>query len=307
MLEQLKLKFITACAFASLVIERISLGTLPLLPKNKWSIGIYTGHSPFDLGQPKHIRNPVLTAEDVTDVPADFVADPFMVEVDSKWYLFFEVFNRETQHGDIGLATSDDGFTWAYQQIVLDEPFHLSYPYIFKWDGEYYMIPETHGQKEIRLYKATHFPTKWSFDKTLLQGDYQDSSIFRFDDRWWLFTSDRNERLHLYYSDKLTGPWIMHPKNPIVEKDARIARPGGRVLVNNGSVIRYAQDDFPYYGNQVRAFVITKLTTSEYHENGAPQNPILSRGKGRWNSWGMHHIDAHQLGENEWIAVVDGM
>src|SRR5437016_1587707 len=106
-----------------------------------WSIGIYSGESPFHLDATQGLSNPVLTRESVNDVSARFVADPFMILVDDIWHMFFEVLNQQTNKGEIGLATSDTGHVWVYQQIVLTEQFHLSYPYVFEWDGEYYMTP----------------------------------------------------------------------------------------------------------------------------------------------------------------------
>src|SRR5690242_233585 len=99
---------------------------LPSLEK-RWSIGIYTGAGPLALGPAANAANPVMTARQVTDVPARFVADPFMVRAGKTWHMFFEVFRADTHRGDIGLATSADGFTWTYRQVVLHEPFHLSY------------------------------------------------------------------------------------------------------------------------------------------------------------------------------------
>ena len=29
------------------------------------------------------------------------------------------------------------------------------YPYVFEWQGEYYMIPETHQTESVRRYHAT--------------------------------------------------------------------------------------------------------------------------------------------------------
>jgi hypothetical protein len=37
-----------------------------------WAIGIYTGESPFELSPARKAANPVLTADDVSDVPARF-------------------------------------------------------------------------------------------------------------------------------------------------------------------------------------------------------------------------------------------
>jgi len=286
------------------------LRDVPFVTKQEnWSIGIYIGESPFNFVSPENISNPVLTAKDVTDVPVDFVADPFMIKENSTWYMFFELMNSQTHQGDIGLAISNDGLNWVYKQIVLDERFHLSYPYVFKWKDEYYMIPESYQADSIRLYKAVDFPTQWSFVATLLCGNYVDPSIFRYDGRWWIFAGtnpEGNDILRLYYADNLMGPWIEHPESPIIERDANIARPGGKVLVFDGRIVRYTQDDDPTYGNQVRAFEITELTTLSYEEKEVPENPILKASGTGWTSDGMHHIDAHQIDENKWIACVDG-
>jgi hypothetical protein len=276
--------------------------------RNDWSIGIYVGKSPLDFAPPENINNPVLTAKDVTDVAAKFVADPFMVRENGTWYMFFEVMNFDDNKGDIALATSNDGFNWNYKQIVLDEPFHLSYPYVFKWKNEYYLIPETYEASSVRLYKAVDFPTNWSLEKTLLEGsDYVDPSIFYFNDNWWLFTSSTdNNILRLHYSNNLMGNWIEHPKSPVIERNETIARPGGRVVVLEHKIIRYTQDDRYRYGNKVRAFEITKLTTRSYEEKEIKENPILKASGVGWNKTGMHNIDPHQIEENQWIACVDG-
>src|SRR5262245_13276304 len=68
-----------------------------------------------------------------------------------------------------------------------------------------------------------------------------------------------NDTLRLFYSEDLLGPWVEHPKSPIVSGKPHIARPGGRVIVSGDRVIRYAQDDTPRYGNQVWAFEIVRL------------------------------------------------
>ena len=112
------------------------------------------------------IRNPVVSQNDVSDVRARFVADPFMVNQDGHWYMFFEVMNQDTNRGAIGLAISEDGFHWEYRQIVLREPFHLLYPHVLHWDGEYYMTPETLEANSVNLYRADPFPTQWTCGDT---------------------------------------------------------------------------------------------------------------------------------------------
>ena len=278
--------------------------------ENKWAIGIYEGTSPYELSKTGKVNNPVLQASDVTDVKASFVADPFMLRKGSKWYMFFEVLNALDNKGDIGVAESDDGLKWTYRKIIIDEPFHLSYPYVFEWNGEIYLVPESASANHLRLYRASNFPYEWEFADTLLAGRFGDHGLFRYDNTWWLMANSEpsaNNTLHLFYSKELEGPWTEHPLSPIVKADANKARPGGRVYVNKNVIIRYAQDCDPTYGKALNAFQIMTLTKTEYTERALPVNPILKAGwGGRWTLHGMHQLDAHELENGKWLACVDG-
>jgi hypothetical protein len=289
-------------------------GTPPATAPRKeqeYSIGIYIGESALTFRPSDNFNNPILTRQDVSDVRAAIVADPFMINVDDIWYLFFEVLNAQTGKGEIGLATSSDAVKWTYQQIVLAEPFHLSYPYVFEFGGDYYMIPESYQAGSIRLYKAELFPTRWKHIKTLLTGPYYvDTSIFHYDNKWWLFTETnpamKHDTLRLYYADNLTGPWREHPKSPIIEGNGHVARPAGRVLVLKDRINRYTQDCDPIYGTSVRAFEVTELTATSYCERRVNGKPMLLASGSGWNASGMHHIDPHPLEDGRWIACVDG-
>jgi hypothetical protein len=275
-----------------------------------WTIGIYTGDSPLRLRPPAGISNPVLSRRDVTDVPAAFVADPFMVRAGGVWHMFFEVFNRRTEKGEIGLATSDDGLRWQYQRVVLAEPFHLSYPYVFLWGGEFYMIPETLQPGTVCLYRATDFPRRWSCLGPLVEGSFADPSIFFFENHWWMFvcsTPHRHDTLRLFHAPELAGAWVEHPASPVVAGDRCRARPGGRVLVSERGVIRFAQDCVPTYGAGVRAFEVLELTTKSYREQESRHSPVLAASGSGWNRAGMHNVDAHRVAEGEWVACVDGL
>lgn len=274
-----------------------------------WSINIYTGDTPLSLQPARPGMLPVLRAEDVHDIPARYVADPFMLRVDDTWYMFCEIMHAAANLGKIGLATSRDGLTWEYQSMVLDEPFHLSYPYVFRWQDQYYMLPESHQDQSVRLYRADTFPTHWSLVGRLLQGQpYMDPTPFYHQGRWWLFVSPgfNNDRLHLFSANDLSGSWHEHPCSPLIEGNPHSARPAGRILQWQGRLFRFAQDCTPNYGTSVSAFEITHLSTSEYAERPALQHPLLQPGKTGWNASGMHHIDLHQSDDGRWIACVDG-
>ncbi len=284
-------------------VESVYTG-LPI--EGDWSIGIYKGKTPFNLNE-NNISNPILTKDDVTDVDAGFVADPFMIIEDSNYSLFFEVLNKKNNQGDIGYATSSDGKKWNYGKLIIDEDFHLSYPYVFKWKGDYYMIPESYQDLSVRLYKATEFPAKWEYKGNLLSGyRYTDPSIFHYNDKWWMFVSTQNsDVLNLYYSEELSKGWKPHPMNPIVKSDKHISRPGGRVIVDNGKIYRFTQDDAPRYGIRVFGFEITELTTTTYREKRVSDKPVVTKTGTGWNASGMHNYDLHKI-DKKWIAVVDG-
>lgn len=259
----------------------------------------------------------MIQAQHITDLSASFVADPFMLEYQGEWFLFFETLpgastseqKTAQTNGVIGLAKSSNGTDWHYQGTVLEEPWHLSYPHVFEFQGVQYMLPETLGVNCIRLYKAETFPTQWSPVADLLPGRHADSTPFYYQQHWWMFscaTPDQHDTLELHYATDLTGPWLPHPSNPIIKNNARIARPAGRVIEWQNRLFRFAQDCYPRYGSQVRVFEITELCPQNYAEKEHQQSPLLSPTGHGWNGRNMHHIDLHQQSNGQWLACVDG-
>jgi hypothetical protein len=274
-----------------------------------WSIGIYAGPSLQALASHPDAHNPVLTRHDVTDIPAGFLADPFLAPVDNGWLMFMEVMNAETGRGEIGLARSRDGVEWSYEGVVLREPFHLSYPYVFEADGRHYMVPETLDAGAVCLYVGDPFPTKWRRLAEMIPGQFADPSIFAYGGRWWLLCCGNphgHDMLNLFSAPTLEGAWVEHVASPLIEKDKQSARPAGRVLICDGRPVRFAQDCAMRYGTAVHGFRVTDLGTTTYAECPLQDAVILGPGEESWNRIGMHHLDPHQLRNGEWLACVDG-
>jgi hypothetical protein len=279
-------------------------------PHDDWSIGIIRGVAPLSLSA-EGVANPVLTREDVTDRRAAFVADPFLLRRAGQWFLFFELYNRGTDRGEIAVATSQDALRWSYGGVVLAEPFHLSYPNVFEWEGEVYMVPESGQAGQVRLYQARRFPRRWKYLGPLLEGGvFVDPSLFRHAGRWWMLVESNPEprrwdTLRLYGADDLRGPWSEHRCSPICRL-ANGARPAGRVVHIDGRPIRFAQVCEPDYGTAVRAFEIVELSNETYEEREVTPPGFLGPGAEAWRSTGMHHVDAVELEDGRWIAAVDG-
>src|SRR4051812_8986707 len=77
-----------------------------------WSIGAYTGASPFDLQPAAGVNNPVLIGPDVREPAIDTIAHPFLAHEAGRFHVFFTAKNGQTGQGGIALAESADGIRW---------------------------------------------------------------------------------------------------------------------------------------------------------------------------------------------------
>jgi hypothetical protein len=255
---------------------------------------------------PTEAPQPILTAAQVTDASAYFVADPFLFRTPDLWYLFFEV---TVPQGRIAVATSPDAEDWTYHRIVLREPFQLSYPHVFEADGAYWMTPESASQLSVRLYRADIFPDGWVHVADLVTGrPFADPTVFRWDNRWWMFVGNgASDTCWLFSSRLLDSEWVEHPMSPIVLNDRGRARPAGRAVTLSGNrLYRLAQNSSVNYGRAARAFQVDILTTEAYAEHEIPESPLVEASGEGWNSDGMHQVDPWWNGDH-WLAVTDGI
>ncbi|XZN19814.1 glucosamine inositolphosphorylceramide transferase family protein [Clostridium perfringens] len=251
----------------------------------------------------------VLSHKDVTDVKAVFLADPFVINHNNIWYMFFEILESKSRKGVIGFATSNDGEQWKYEKVVLKEKFHLSYPYVFEDNGEIYMIPETGQSGYIKVYKSTNFPYKWECISNIIVGEYWDSSIFKYDNKWWILSrtsKPKKNSLALFYSENLLHGWKEHRMSPLIIGDSSKTRPGGRVFVDKDRIIRFSQDHSKYYGEKVRAFEIRELNDDKYAEFELGIIINKSDSHRTWNKDGMHTFEINKIKEDEYLLVADG-
>lgn len=298
--------------------------------EGSWSIGVFYGDSPLSLkpiedwnerrneSKAWPVANPVLTCAVPTNLgyPSNFVADPFLFMQGDDLYLFFETKNSITLQGDIGVAVSkDNGVTWKHLGIALSEDWHLSYPFVFNYHDQVYMMPEGNKKGELRLYRASQFPLKWEFEKVLLKKPLIDSFIVDYNGLYWLFGSDfsyfgskKNGELEIYYSNSPLGPWNPHKQNPIHNTNKSYgARNAGRPFLYKGNLYRPGQDCGNTYGHKIRLFKISVLTTDKYEEAEVSLGIKESKkGRNMWNGARYHHLDAQQLPSGKWIAVIDG-
>ena len=75
-------------------------------------------------------------------------------------------------------------------QVVLSRDYHLSYPFVFSWRGEQFMVPESADAGRVELYRALRAPMEWTLE-TMLMADLPlaDCTMAEIDGKWWMFAN----------------------------------------------------------------------------------------------------------------------
>jgi hypothetical protein len=201
--------------------------------------------------------------------PDSIAADPFVMRSQNQLALLTENIDKRNGRGFIEAWSIQNGQARLLGKVI-DEPVHLSYPYIIEWQGSIYCVPEQAQAHALVLYCATDFPVRWERAGELIsEVEAVDPTLFRYGSFWWLAYTDgsidRYGRLMLWYSRELLGPWTPHALNP-VKIDPRSSRGAGRPFTYGNYLVRPAQDCCGDYGARIVFNRITKLTPGEFQE-----------------------------------------
>ncbi|MEZ4802630.1 MAG: hypothetical protein R2797_07625 [Gelidibacter sp.] len=235
-----------------------------------------------------------------------FWADPFVIEKNGIYYIFLEELIYSENKGKIAVIEMDQDGNYTHPKIVLERPYHLSYPFLIEEDGVLYMLPETEQNNTIELYKCIEFPHVWELQEVLIDNIMAvDATIYKKDDKFWLFTNAKEylgtkiaNELMLFSSDSLlNGTWTPHPQNPIAI-DHHFARPAGNIFNYEGRVFRPAQNCSKHYGYGMQIMEIITLNETEYDER-----PIQSI----YPNWEKDIESVHTLNFNGKLTVIDAV
>jgi hypothetical protein len=201
------------------------------------------------------------------------LADPFVISEGNREYCFVEDYDYKTSRGCISAyELKETGAERLGEAIV--EPFHMSFPYLFRFNSRIYMCPETSENREIRLYECVNFPLEWKVAKVLMPNvSAVDTMIFERDGLWWLFTNldptntdSFESELFIFYSDNPLGDgWHPHPQNPPVI-DSTKGRNAG-LLFDDKCIYRVGQKQgLGLYGKGFSIHKIAVLNKETYLE-----------------------------------------
>ena len=199
-----------------------------------------------------------------------YYADPFLWESKGRVFCLFEDYSYVAKCGRISCGEVTPGCELIDVRPVLEQKYHLSYPFVFEDNGDIFLVPESADNGTVDLYRATSFPYQWEYVKTILDAPGLDTTIMRRDGLYWMFTSVSEPRgasaqLAVLFSSTLTGKYQFHYHTPITA-DARHARGAGRIFEQEGVLIRPSQDSSGTYGRAIHFRKIIELTPKSYAE-----------------------------------------
>ena len=171
-------------------------------------------------------------------------ADPFLFEHDGKTYLFYERYDRKKKKGLIAYRTVEEDLTYSDPQIAIEENFHMSFPHIFTYNEEIYIIPETSAVGQIRLYRALDFPSKWELVKTVL-ADFPavDTIVFNSNEQGIVLHTSLGDSCKVEnYIIECDNTFNFIKKYKVKDFSERGNRNAGKIKHRNGKMIRVGQD-----------------------------------------------------------------
>lgn len=246
-------------------------------------------------------QNNIISSEDIKNSESLFLADPFFIIENDSIYLFVE--NQEkNKAANIDLFIIADS-SIDHKGTILDMETHISYPQVFFYDNDYYMLPETKRSNNLLLYKSNSFPYKWSISDTLMKNiRVKDPTIMIGENYHVIFTCNDDLELIMYCSDTLFSGW--EECENYTKYFGNEVRPAGRIFEVNDKTFIPMQNQKLGYGTSVSLFeiVIKDNSIKLIKEMSGFLTPQI--GKQHFNS-SMHHIDIQEH-NGSYIYFYDG-
>lgn len=200
---------------------------------------------------------------------SQYAADSFCFETNKANYVVFEDYDYKVRKGKISLLKLTEEGEPLTTKTILKRQHHLAYPYVFKYENAIYLIPETAEKGTIELHKWNEANERFDFEQVLINVAGVDASIVYYNEKWWIFCGLKddlpNEKLYIFYADKLSGAYEAHALNP-VKTDPAGSRPAGQFVVEGNNLFRPAQHSVMWYGEKINWFKINTLTPRSFSE-----------------------------------------
>ena len=233
------------------------------------------------------------TNEPFTVIPNGYkgwYADPFLFDYQGISYLFAEFFSYRLGRGVISVAKYDStrGRFGDFTEIISEE-YHLSYPVVFTYNSQIYMMPECAESRGLYFYRAIKFPFEW--EKISVLDDKMklaDTTPFKIGKDLFALSlmQDENSANGELILLKYDGRVFKKLRN--ISNDMSSARPGGNVIFEREKMLRVAQDSEQDYGKALNIIEVQNLTDDYSEKTVFCMTPDLVSPKNGKSACGIH-------------------
>ena len=232
--------------------------------RNEWIVGV---------GKTSNSSRYLLYSGLIANRKNAWFADPFLFENESTTYLICEEFSLAKKKGQIVYSILDDkGKPKSWKSLLVCD-YHLSFPTIFEWKGEYWLLVESSQANRVDCYPLTlnqgniHLGERNTLisERCLL-----DPVMLIRDGVMYLFATEYHSGskvLRMYVSKVLVeNSFEEHPMSPISYGDER-ARNGGVFFEKEQALYRVSQTANFDYGDGLMFFKVSELSETKYSES----------------------------------------
>ena len=235
-----------------------------------WQLGIIKARTADILGELQYD----IDLEEVDFLQAKnanfYYADGFAVKDSERLLLLFEDYSYNSRQGHLSSVWFNErDYSFTKPVTLLKEPWHLSYPFVFKYKGSTYCLPECKDRKNVELYRLDTNSMKLIHERTLIENlEAVDPSLIYHQNHWYLFFTAgyaTNTELHIWHAENLEDEFMPHVLNP-VKSNVGNSRPAGSLFYLDGKLYRPSQDCSRSYGGRIIINEVKILTEQFFLE-----------------------------------------
>lgn len=241
-------------------------------------------------------------------------ADPILYNVGNRMYVFMEVYDRIKRKGMIGVSRFDKRGKLGRPVIIIREDFHLSFPEIFEYNGQIYLLPESNEINQIRIYRMEGSMLKWKLYYSFTTKErYSDTVVYVKEQNIYLLSTSKDpedpykNRLAFFkiknLEDRDNICYCLLNEADIFDYESRN---GGSLLDYKGVKYRVIQTAEPgWYGKDIKLRKVLQCDVNAYRESSNMYSLDVKDIPVRKLSWKNRIRGIHTYGLKDSYEVLD--
>lgn len=251
-----------------------------------------------DMGRYAHIR--WVKSELMKD---NWIADPFILSVDDGR---IQILAEQLYKGVGRLVLLDVDLTLmeiSRLKVILQLPTHLSFPYIWREDGDIFIMPENVESGSLRIWRYNAEKEILEDPKVVVPEPLEDAQLCKIGQKYYIMGVKYvhndyfmcTKHLEIFSADSLFGPYS-HLQT--VDNELRLERGAGMIWQEGDTIIRPAQNCENGYGTNLLFYRMKMQEDGTFSEKFEYEyHPDRSHPRSR---------AFHTFNEKDGYVVVDG-